>query len=46
MMRCECYKCGENEDGYCACPSYVTITANGECDCMYIPTSEKEDNNE
>lgn len=43
-MRCEVLKCRENEDGYCMASSYVTITANGECDMMDVPmTQESED---
>ena len=41
-MRCECYKCRENNDGFCLCSNYITIDVNGQCDSMYIPV-DKED---
>lgn len=41
-MRCEVLNCKENEDGYCTCASYVTITADGMCDQMYIPTDKEQ----
>ena len=31
-MRCNCIMCIENEDGYCSCPSYVTISEDGSCE--------------
>ena len=37
-MRCEVLKCRENENGYCMASSYVTITADGECDSIDVPT--------
>lgn len=36
-MRCEVYGCINNEDGYCSCPSNITIDKNGECDSLYRP---------
>lgn len=43
-MRCFCFKCYENEDGYCSCSSYVIIDENGECNMMDI--REFGENNE
>lgn len=35
-MRCNCIMCIENEDGYCSCPSYVTISEDGSCETATI----------
>ena len=35
-MRCLVLNCKENNDGYCKCPDYVGIDADGECDQMWI----------
>ncbi|MBO7696631.1 MAG: hypothetical protein J6T10_28725 [Methanobrevibacter sp.] len=35
-MRCYCFKCYNNEDGYCSCSSYVAINENGKCTIMDI----------
>lgn len=35
-MRCRCYKCHYNNDGYCREPDYVSINERGECDRMFI----------
>lgn len=42
-MRCEALKCRENENGYCMVSSYVTITAEGECDMMDVPTTQESE---
>ena len=43
-MRCNCIKCTYNEDCYCSQPDYVSIDENGECDQMYIPTTQPSEN--
>lgn len=48
-MRCEVDGCVNNSDGYCLCPSYVSINRNGECDSMEFHTidlglKKKEEN--
>lgn len=40
-MRCKCYKCERNDDGYCCDSSYVVIDENGECDLMFIKSNEE-----
>lgn len=48
-MRCNCRDCIENEDGYCSCPSYVTIFRNGGCETATVVSAvdltEQEENN-
>lgn len=34
-MRCACYDCDNNEEGYCGIDSYVQITEEHECDSYY-----------
>jgi hypothetical protein len=35
-MRCYCYRCDYNDEGYCSQPDYVTIDYKGECDQLYV----------
>lgn len=42
-MTCECLKCINNDgNGYCLDSSYITITADGECDSMCIPSCDED----
>ena len=40
-MRCNCRMCIENEDGYCSCPSYVTISESGYCETERRKSDDK-----
>ena len=41
-MRCYCYKCENNENGYCGVPDgNVGIDENGECDALWIREKEE-----
>ena len=41
-MQCDIFYCKENVDGYCSCPSYVSIDSRGLCDCanVFLPAEE------
>ena len=40
-MRCRCYKCDLNNDGYCSEASYVCICEDGTCERMFIRSKEE-----
>lgn len=40
-MRCDCFNCECNTDGYCDISPHITIDENGQCNEMLI----RSDNN-
>ena len=38
-MRCNCFKCANNNVGYCGCYDSIEIDENGECGSLNIPFS-------
>ena len=36
-MRCNCFKCTNNDVGYCGCYDSIEIDENGECGSLNIP---------
>ena len=46
-MRCYAYDCDGNDDGYCGCPSDVSIDSDGSCsDYCPIPNKDKDESEE
>lgn len=45
-MVCNCRTCIENEDGYCSCSSYVTISESGYCETATIVSTVDIDREE
>ena len=41
-MRCNCFKCANNDVGYCGCYDSIEIDENGECDSLNIPLSVED----
>ena len=42
-MRCEVYKCRNNDYGYCMCDSYVTIESDGTCSEIHLDVESNDE---
>ena len=45
-MRCSCYKCENNEDGYCGCVDTIEVDDNGMCMDMLIRYDRDEEDDD
>ena len=41
-MRCNCFKCTNNDVGYCGCYDSIEIDENGECSSLNILLSSED----